>query len=179
MLHYFEFQYFYAILTRVHTMLHIVHKKLLVVWVIFILSWLLGTFLIHRFESGYPIWESYFNAFYFTVITTATIGFGDLVPMTVAGKILTMGYAIFYVPLFLYVMTLIFQSNLQKLRLSDEMLHREISDVESDVGIILDDMKRKIEDTGWVEPGNTGKTTSNKNIRKKRKLIAKIDENTI
>lgn len=68
--------------------------------------------------------------------------------MTVAGKILTMGYAIFYVPLFLYVMTLIFQSNLQKLRLSDEILHREISDVESDVGIILDDMKRKIEDTG-------------------------------
>jgi Ion channel len=152
-------------------MLHIVHKKLLVVGIIFLLSWLLGTLLIHRFEAGHPIGESYFNAFYFTVITTATIGFGDLVPITVAGKWLTMGYAIFYVPLFLYVMTLIFQSNLQKLRLSDELLQKEISDVESDVGIILDDMKRNIETTGWVEPGNNGVP---KNTQKpKRKLIAK------
>jgi hypothetical protein len=68
--------------------------------------------------------------------------------MTVAGKWLAMGYAIFYVPLFLYVMTLLFQSNLQKLRLSDEILSREISGVESDVSIILDDMKRNIENTG-------------------------------
>lgn len=71
-------------------MLHIHHRKLLNIAIIFLFSWLLGTFFIHRFEAGYPIGESYFNAFYFTVITTATIGFGDLVPMTVAGKILTM-----------------------------------------------------------------------------------------
>lgn len=71
-------------------MLHIHHKKLLIIGIIFLLSWLIGTFLIHRFEAGHPIGESYFNAFYFTVITTATIGFGDLVPFTVAGKWLTM-----------------------------------------------------------------------------------------
>lgn len=72
------------------SMLHIHHKKLLIIGIIFLLSWLIGTFLIHRFEAGHPIGESYFNAFYFTVITTATIGFGDLVPFTVAGKWLTM-----------------------------------------------------------------------------------------
>lgn len=71
-------------------MLHLHHKKLINIAIIFLLSWLIGTFFIHRFEAGYPIGASYFNAFYFTVITTATIGFGDLVPMTVAGKILTM-----------------------------------------------------------------------------------------
>lgn len=37
------------------------------------MSWLLGTFAIHKFEYGHPIGENYFNAFYFTVITTATI----------------------------------------------------------------------------------------------------------
>ena len=65
------------------THLHIVHRKLLIIGIIFILSWLVGTFLIHKFEYGHPIGESYFNAFYFTVITTATIWFWDLVPITI------------------------------------------------------------------------------------------------
>ena len=87
---------------------------------------------------GHPIGESYFNAFYFTVITTATIGFGDFIPMTVAGKILTMGYAIFYVPLFLYVMTILFQSNLQRLKTNDELMERQLHNVEEDVREIID-----------------------------------------
>jgi Ion channel len=118
-------------------MLHIHHKKLIIVGLIFIVSWLVGTFLIHLFEAGHPIGESYFNALYFTVITTATIGFGDLVPYTTAGKILTMGYAIFYVPLFLYVMTVLFQSSLQRIRVQDEILEREMDSVEKDVNEIL------------------------------------------
>lgn len=118
-------------------MLHIHHKKLINIALVFLLSWLLGTFFIHRFEQGYPIGESYFNAFYFTVITTATIGFGDLVPMTVAGKILTMGYAIFYVPLFLYSMNVIFQANFKKIRHEDELLEREMHEVETNVDTIL------------------------------------------
>ncbi len=118
--------------------LHIVHKKLITIGIIFILSWLIGTYLIHLFEAGHPIGESYFNAFYFTVITTATIGFGDLVPMTTAGKILTMWYAIFYVPLFLYVMTILFQSNLQKLKAKDELLEQQLHHVEEDVREIIE-----------------------------------------
>lgn len=121
-------------------MLHIHHKKLITVGIVFIISWVVGTFLIHRFEAGHPIGESYFNALYFTVITTATIGFGDLVPMTVAGKILTMGYAIFYVPLFLYAMTLVFQMNFQKIREADDQIEKEIGHVERDVEIILDEV---------------------------------------
>lgn len=118
-------------------MLHIHHKKLINVAVIFLASWLVGTFFIHRFEAGYPIGTSYFNAFYFTVITTATIWFGDLVPMTIAGKILTMGYAIFYVPLFLYAMNVVFQANFQRIRQKDEELEREIHNVEADVNAII------------------------------------------
>ena len=123
-------------------MLHIHHRKLIIIVGIFIISWLIGTFFIHRFEQGFPIGESYFNAFYFTVITTATIGFGDLVPMTIAGKILTMGYAVFYVPLFLYAMTLVFQMQFQKIRASDERIEKELDHVGKDVEIILDETKK-------------------------------------
>jgi uncharacterized protein (DUF2062 family) len=117
--------------------LHIHHRRLITVGLVFVASWVLGTFFIHRFEAGYPIGESYFNALYFTVITTATIGFGDLVPHTIAGKILTMGYAVFYVPLFLYAMTLMFQMNFDKIRRQDEALEREMHDVEADVNAII------------------------------------------
>jgi Ion channel len=120
-------------------MLHINHRKLILVGIAFIVSWIVGTYLIHYFERGHPIGESYFNALYFTVITTATIGFGDLVPMTIAGKILTMGYAIFYVPLFLYAMTLMFQSNFQRIHAQDKLLERQLHDVEADIERIMDD----------------------------------------
>ena len=118
-------------------MLHIHHRKLIIVAIVFVVSWFLGTFLIHLFESEQN-W-SYFDAFYFTVITTATIGFGDLVPHSMAGKVLTMGYAVFYVPLFLYTMTLVFQSNFQKIREKDELLEREMHTVEVDVERIIED----------------------------------------
>lgn len=118
-------------------MLHIHHRKLLTVGIVFLLSWLIGTFFIHRFEAGFPIGASYFNAFYFTVITTATIGFGDLVPITAAGKIVTMLYAIFYVPLFLYTMNVLFQSRFDRIRLADERIERELHDVEADVNAII------------------------------------------
>ncbi len=118
-------------------MLYTHHKKLINIAIIFLTSWLIGTFFIHRFEIGHPIGESYFNAFYFTVITTATIWFGDLVPMTMAGKILTMGYAVFYVPLFLYAMNVVFQANFQRIRAKDELLEREMHKVESDVSMIM------------------------------------------
>lgn len=119
-------------------MLHIHQRKLLAVAIVLLLSWLIGTFFIHRFEVGFPIGASYFNAFYFTVITTATIGFGDLVPITAAGKIVTMLYAIFYVPLFLYTMNILFQSRFDQMRIADERLEREMHNVEADVNAIID-----------------------------------------
>ena len=114
------------------------YQRLRLVTLIFLLSWTAGTFALHYFEQWYPIWESYFNAFYFTVITTATIGFGDLVPITIGGKIVTMLYAVFYVPLFLYVMTLLYQNNIEKLRTRDMNLEHNIHKVEADVEAIIE-----------------------------------------
>ncbi len=63
--------------------------------------------------------------------------------MTVAGKVLTMGYAIFYVPLFLYTMNILFQSRFDRIRIADELIEREIHDVEADVSAIIDNTKRE------------------------------------
>ena len=112
-------------------------RKLRLVALIFLTSWVIGTFAVHYFEQGHPIGENYFNAFYFTVITTATIGFGDLVPLTLGGKVVTMMYAVFYVPLFLYVMTLIYQNNLERLRAQDRKIEGELHGVEADVEAII------------------------------------------
>jgi Ion channel len=117
---------------------HIHHQKIITIAAWFLMSWLVGTFAVHYFEAGHPIGESYFNAFYFTVITTATIGFGDLVPYTVGGKIVTMLYAIIYVPLFLYVMTLIYQSKIDRIRRQDSLLEAEMHSVEADIDAIID-----------------------------------------
>lgn len=44
---------------------------------------------------------SWLDSFYFTFITLATIGYGDLTPKTPAGKIFTMFYALFGVTIFI------------------------------------------------------------------------------
>ena len=63
--------------------------------------------------------------------------------MTIAGKILTMGYAIFYVPLFLYAMNIVFQSNFQRIRAQDDALEQEMHSVEADVNAILMPVPKK------------------------------------
>ncbi|MDT2754620.1 potassium channel family protein [Enterococcus pseudoavium] len=55
--------------------------------VLFIL--LIGTFFYHNVEG-----MTYLDALYFSVITLATVGFGDLSPQTAVGKIFTIGYVL-------------------------------------------------------------------------------------
>lgn len=112
------------------------HRQLQIISVFFVVSWIIGAFLIHYFERAQS-W-SYFDALYFTVITTATIGFGDLVPHSVAGKVLTMMYAVFYVPLFLYVATLMYESRFRRLKEAEHRVEQEIHDVEADVNAIIE-----------------------------------------
>ncbi len=54
-----------------------------------------------------------------------------------------MGYAVFYVPLFLYAMNVVFQANFIRIRQADEMLDNEIRHVEADVERIVGDIPKK------------------------------------
>lgn len=46
---------------------------------------------------------SWLDSFYFTVVTLATVGYGDFVPKTDAGKLFTMPYIFIGIGLFIYV----------------------------------------------------------------------------
>lgn len=48
-----------------------------------------------EFNAGNPMIESPFDAAYYTVVTVCTVGFGDIVPTTILGKILSMTLMIY------------------------------------------------------------------------------------
>ncbi len=52
---------------------------------------------------------NYFDSVYFSVITLAGVWYGDIVPHTVTGKVISMIYAIFGTPLFIVAGSLIVQ----------------------------------------------------------------------
>jgi len=54
------------------------------------------------------------DAFYFLVMTVTTIGYGDIVPATNFGKVLTMFYAFFGVATALYILSSISSSLFKK-----------------------------------------------------------------
>lgn len=68
----------------------------------FIIAIFLGAFVYSNVEG----WN-YFNSIYFVVVTITTIGYGDLVPVTIAGKSLTMFFSFFGVAMALYFLSMI------------------------------------------------------------------------
>jgi hypothetical protein len=51
-------------------------------------SLILCAMIFYRLVEGWPLLDS----LYFSVVTIATVGYGDLVPRTALGKIFTIGY---------------------------------------------------------------------------------------
>ena len=62
-----------------------VRLRLRISLVIMFFVLLLGTFVFSVFEK-----KSFFDALYFSVVTMATVGYGDIIPVTRPGKILTL-----------------------------------------------------------------------------------------
>lgn len=59
---------------------------------------------------------NYFDAVYFSIITLASIWYWDIVPHTIAGKIITMIYALIWLPLFITMWYLISSLLLQPIK---------------------------------------------------------------
>lgn len=59
-------------------------------------------------------WWTYFNSLYFAVMTFTTIWYWDFTPVTHLGKFFTMIYAILWVPLFIWVLSVIIESRMKK-----------------------------------------------------------------
>ncbi len=77
-----------------------VKLKLAIYTLFFLIS--IGTFFYH-FAEGW----GYIDSFYFTSITLSTIGYGDLHPNTITGKIFTSFFAFAGVSIAIYALTVI------------------------------------------------------------------------
>lgn len=87
---------------------------------------LIGTLAFYTIE-----WWSFFNSIYFTSVTMSTIWYGDIVPVTHAGKIVAMFYGFMGAPLFVGLTWIFFQSKLQKmLQKSIHAYHKEAKEAE-------------------------------------------------
>jgi len=74
---------------------------------------------------------SFFDSIYFTSVTMSTIGYGDMAPLTHAGKLVAMFYGFMWAPLFIGFTWLLFQSKLKKmLQASIHAYHREAKEAE-------------------------------------------------
>jgi len=76
-------------------------------------------------------WRSFFNSFYFTTVTMATVGYGDMAPMTYSGKILAIFYGFMGAPLFVGLTSIFLQTKFQNIvKNSIHNYHKEIKDAE-------------------------------------------------
>jgi voltage-gated potassium channel len=56
---------------------------------------------------------SWIDAVYFSVVTIATVGYGDITPQTAIGKIFTIGYIFSGIGIFVAAVTALAQATLQ------------------------------------------------------------------
>ena len=98
----------------------------------FILLLIGGTFIYHSVEG----W-SYLDSSYFMIMTATTIGYGDIVPQTSVGKIITMFYSMVGIAFMFYIISLISHS------IFDKRIQLSVTDVPSKDKLINKIKKRK------------------------------------
>ncbi len=93
------------------------YRKVVVVGVLFVI---LGIVFYHLVEK-----LSWLNSAYFTVITLSTVGYGDIVPHTPAGKVFTIFYVFVGITIFVAIARIIVQyAALRRYRHEQESKHQ-------------------------------------------------------
>jgi voltage-gated potassium channel len=77
-------------------------KHIFIAMTIFFLVVLVGSAIIGSIEN----WD-YLNSFYFMTMVSTTVGFGDVVPISNAGKMFVSFYSLLSIGSFLYIFALI------------------------------------------------------------------------
>lgn len=107
------------------------HSILFFVWIVVIIV-LIGTVSFHFVES-----RSIFDSFYVTTVTMATVGYGDIVPVTKLWKIISIIYWFMWAPLFIWLTWLLLQSKFQKLiKKSVHSYHNEIKEAQKEMKVV-------------------------------------------
>ena len=78
-----------------------IYSKFWFALIVFVVLLVLGAQMYHVAEG----W-SYFDSFYFTVVTATTIGYGDFSPQTQTGKIITMVFPFIAIGLAFYLFSI-------------------------------------------------------------------------
>lgn len=97
-------------MSKINHQRYIDSKRVVLIVISFmIIAIILWSILFHIAE-----WRDYFHSLYFTVITFSTIWYGDVIPYTHFGKILAMIYALLWVPLFVWITSVVMELRFKK-----------------------------------------------------------------
>ena len=127
------------------------HKYLWRAVLIFVLIVFAGSFAYHYVEG-----LSMLDSVYFVVITLTTIGYGDLAPLTDAGKIFTIFFSFFGIAFAFYIFSMMGS------RLFKEHLGRKVSEIKEETKE-QEEIKKEIK-----EDIKEGIKESRKKTRKKK-----------
>ncbi len=98
-----------------------------------------GTLVFHELEG----W-SYIDSFYFTGITLTTIGYGDLIPTHDISKLVTVGFALSGVAIFLYALGVIATHYFQKEQQFEAYEAQKIREIVGNISLPFKKQKKKI-----------------------------------
>lgn len=88
-----------------------IRSEIIIIFLLLLVLWAGGAVFYHFVEGLRPL-----DAFYFTAMTLATVGYGDFAPQTDLGKIFTAIYAFVGIGVFLGFAAALFQTIAARLR---------------------------------------------------------------
>jgi hypothetical protein len=146
---------------------HEMGKDMTLLWLCILMSIVFTWALFFHLIEGH----TWFDSVYFVIMTMTTVGYGDIVPHTIIGKILTMIFALTGAPLFIFIGWYLVEQRItwlvkayvkhhtsQMLRLEDEVekISENVGEITQEVGQITEDVEVISENVGEIEANTEG-----------------------